>query len=341
MMGGGMMIEGSKTGEEKLVSAVERRVSTAPSSNAPLDNGIERPPPAAVNRDALRLKKLEAELRKVQELLKKRTGEKEDAERKAQDFEELLSSTTRRLSEREMALQQELRQKQLLIDQARAAAAELEQKLRRYEEEQAAQADGSRANADRHNEELRNLRVQMETLRKDMQHQVDRLKADAKHMQDSNTALQRSLQDANAAAASREQTMERERSSMQADCAKLAADAEILREELRQRDRTLDEWRSNIDQCRHYIVKICQPQFAVVKDESLVPVAAGQDGGFVLVPLHLMLEGYTLLPGDMKKKIAEEYESNKKMPTAGRTAVPDDGELCDGPRRGTLRAGRR
>jgi hypothetical protein len=77
-----------------------------------------------------------------------------------------------------------------------------------------------------------------------------------------------------------------------------------------------------------YIVKICQPQFSVVKDEALTPVGPGQsqDGAFVLVPLPLMLEGYTLLPGEMKKKIADDYESSKSK--ARFTPVSDE-ELCD------------
>jgi hypothetical protein len=46
-------------------------------------------------------------------------------------------------------------------------------------------------------------------------------------------------------------------------------------------------------------------------------VTPSQDGsqqheGFVLVPLSLMLEGYTILPPDTKKQIATEYESSKQ-----------------------------
>ena len=57
-----------------------------------------------------------------------------------------------------------------------------------------------------------------------------------------------------------------------------------------------------------YISKICQPHFAVVKDESLQPVNLSGfqvTQGHVLVPLVLLLEGYSLLPVQLRSVIDE------------------------------------
>ena len=65
-------------------------------------------------------------------------------------------------------------------------------------------------------------------------------------------------------------------------------------------------------QMLEYITKICQPHFAVVKDESLTPVNISGfqvTEGHVLVPLILLLEGYALLPPQLKSAI--DNKSNK------------------------------
>eukprot|EP00996_Jenningsia_fusiforme_P000365 NODE_1310_length_1592_cov_47.289047_g1175_i0.p1 GENE.NODE_1310_length_1592_cov_47.289047_g1175_i0~~NODE_1310_length_1592_cov_47.289047_g1175_i0.p1 ORF type:complete len:396 (-),score=76.90 NODE_1310_length_1592_cov_47.289047_g1175_i0:291-1478(-) len=57
--------------------------------------------------------------------------------------------------------------------------------------------------------------------------------------------------------------------------------------------------------CQNFIKRVCQPQFSVVQDESLTPVAAdcgfGMVEGHVLVPLKLLLEGYAMLPRELRE----------------------------------------
>mmetsp|Transcript_90615 Transcript_90615/g.157028 ORF Transcript_90615/g.157028 Transcript_90615/m.157028 type:complete len:420 (-) Transcript_90615:150-1409(-) len=69
-----------------------------------------------------------------------------------------------------------------------------------------------------------------------------------------------------------------------------------------------------------FLQKICQPQFSVVKDASLTPVNPNGFNvveGHVLVPLKLLLEGYGMLPTDLR----ETYnQTDYNPPTASNTS---------------------
>lgn len=311
-MGGGMMIEGAKTGEEKLVSVVERRESVAVKPSAPLDTGVAKE--NAVQRDLVRIKKLENDIRKLQEQLKKRTQEKEEETRRADDFQHLLDSANRKLSDRETELTEELRRRQTQVEHFRSTCEELEKKLRQIEDDHASSTSGSRSAAERHAQELRDAQAQLERLRSDMNAQLDSLRNELRQQKEQTSVWEKKSSAQAAEAAQRDTRHEREMAAARADSAKIASECDGLRRDMCEKDKMVDDWKQKMDQCRNYIVKICQPKFSVVKDDSLAPVQPGSQeaGGFVLVPLQLMLEGYTLLPGDMKKKIAEEYESSKK-----------------------------
>lgn len=308
-----MMIEGSRTGEEKQISAVERRESVPTKPSTPLDNGVAKE--NLNNKDLLKIKKLEAEIKKLQELLKRRTLEKEDATRRAEDFQHLLDETSRKLSEREVELQGVIRQRTGELEASKIEIASLLARLKQYEMEQSSLENGSKSAADRHAAELKQLQAQLERVRSEMLAQMEASRIETRQQKDINATLEKKLAAASAESAARESKLEKENSSLRADVSRLMSECDQLKTDMKSREKSLEEWKQRIDQCRNYIVKICQPQFAVVKDDSLVPVQPGtqEAGGFVLVPLSLMLEGYTLLPQDMKKKIADEYESSKKV----------------------------
>lgn len=310
---GGLTIEGSKTGEEKQVSATERRESVSAKPSTPLDTGSSGKENQTA-RDTQRMKKLEAEIRKLQELVRKRTQERDDTSRRAEDFENLLDAATKKLAGREACLNDELRQRQEQIEQFRSACTALEAKLKRFEDEHQLLNQGQRSASDRHAQELQNAHAQLERLRRELTEQIEVLKHENRQQRDSHLSLEKKFVAAAHEAAARENSFQKEADALRQQCARHAAGEEELRSEMRSREQMVEDWKQKMDQCRQYIVKICQPQFSVVKDDSLTPVhpGGGQDaGGFVLVPLTLMLEGYTLLPPDMKKRIADDYETTK------------------------------
>lgn len=63
-------------------------------------------------------------------------------------------------------------------------------------------------------------------------------------------------------------------------------------------------------QARQFVKNVCKPGFAVVKDSSLEPVEKNREypTGYVLVPLIVLLHGYSLLPDNDREKVIQEYE---------------------------------
>lgn len=69
-----------------------------------------------------------------------------------------------------------------------------------------------------------------------------------------------------------------------------------------------------VQQCRLFIRQVCQPGFSVVKGPSLEPVEKDrpEPTGFVLVPLTVLLHGYTLLPEDDRQEVIDHYDKEAK-----------------------------
>src|SRR5688500_1715464 len=67
-----MMIEGSKTGEEKIFNPIEKREAPTKPPKEPVERERKEPDNA---KELQRIRKLEAELRKVTELVKGRNSE--------------------------------------------------------------------------------------------------------------------------------------------------------------------------------------------------------------------------------------------------------------------------
>lgn len=65
-----------------------------------------------------------------------------------------------------------------------------------------------------------------------------------------------------------------------------------------------------VQQCQQFVKNVCQPGFNVVKDSSLEPVDKNRSSptGFVLVPLIILLHGYTLLPNEDRDNVITQYE---------------------------------
>ncbi|KPI87739.1 hypothetical protein ABL78_3148 [Leptomonas seymouri] len=69
-----------------------------------------------------------------------------------------------------------------------------------------------------------------------------------------------------------------------------------------------------VQQCRLFIRQVCQPGFSVVKGPSLEPVEKDrpEPTGFVLVPLLVLLHGYTLLPEGDRQEVIDHYDKVAK-----------------------------
>lgn len=66
-----------------------------------------------------------------------------------------------------------------------------------------------------------------------------------------------------------------------------------------------------VQQVQLFVHLICRPDFHVVKDASLQPVERNrpEPTGFVLVPLTVMLQGYTLLSVEDRRNLIESYQT--------------------------------
>lgn len=312
-MMGPMVIEGSRTGEEKLVSLVDKREAVSVKPSTPMESSSRGGGgDGQAARDAMRLKKLEGEIKKLQEMARKRTSEKEEADRRAEEYQGLLNESNRRTSERELELQTEIKDRGEEIQTLRSDVERANARLKRSAEELANRESGSKA-ADLKLRDLADVQQRLDAMRSAMQQQIDSLKAEGKLLREAGEAAESKFSAASREAAVRNERLQSEIATMRADQVRVTDERDRLSTELKSREETLNEWKTRIDQCRKYIVKICQPSFTVVKDESLTPIGPEDKdgGGFVLVPLALMLEGYTLLPTDMKKKIADDYETTK------------------------------
>ena len=111
------------------------------------------------------------------------------------------------------------------------------------------------------------------------------------------------------------------RSHLQEEIDKLQYEVAVLKKERQDLMENKIDQVARIDELTKHLVKMCQPSYTVVSDSSLTPLdpaiprqristeAEGGNGeGFVLVPLHLLLKGYSLLSVQTQKQIEQEYE---------------------------------
>lgn len=310
--GGGltnMMIQGHSAGEGRVLVPTEPRVPQEKKSNAaPLENGVNKEA-----RDSAKLRRLETEVEKLKELLKKRTAERDKATTRGDELERQLAEARKTLADREAEAAAALREKgQQIID--------LQLQLSKLEERAAAAAAASEKErktlSGRAGEEADRLRAALEAEKAARSATEAALRAEL-------ASLQKQCDDANNSRRRDSNGLQTQLDELRAalaaktsESSEWEAKAKAAEKELKGQAASFAEWRSRIEAINEYILKICQPQFSVVKDESLAPVTpgdtAGSSDGFVLVPLPLMLQGYGLLPQELKKKIATEYESNKK-----------------------------
>lgn len=314
-----MFIEGSRTGEEKVVSTVERREAAVPTP--PIQPPPRAPPTPDAEKDKERsqrerIRKLEAELARAQEQLKRR--KEENAELQATNLRLVATAeqAQRRLEDQLQSeradtatLRGSLAEQQTTINELRKEVASLKADLQTRNDQGALEKTAQIAKRDE-TEAL--LRATIAALQ-------DKVKATS----DANQALMTEA----AQLKTRVTELERENGALKTMMATdlgAARDREsalmkqvaALRAQLVDADEQVTAWKKRVTDCNEYVVKVCQPQFSVVKDESLAPLNSSKPNpgeGFVLVPLSLLLEGYGLLPPDVKRRIATTYEQQAQQ----------------------------
>lgn len=291
---GSFGIEGVKTGEEVVVSETERR---QPRKVGPTDS----------NRDERRIRSLQAEVRALNEKLKRsqaaRLRQKELlglmlAEGEARRELELtfcfdshsapswrLANSIARSAHKALTTSRSAFDKQVQVLQGRItefrSALEAEQ----------------RRNDVAAREELEAKRRAEEARAKQVKGEVDQLKAELGEQQ-TRAAREKVLLESSLA-----DTQNQLRQSEEANRKLLEKTTE---------DMLL------VAQCRLFVKSVCQPGFNVVKGVGLEPVDKDrmEPTGFVLVPLVVLLHGYTLLPPEDRKSVIDHYESKAAAMTA-------------------------
>lgn len=303
-----MFIEGSKTGEEKIIGRPDRRepVAIKATGSVTADGESEKEQQKA-QRDRERARRLETEVQRLQEQLKRKKEEQEESRAAGLRLSASMDSMKVRLEEKISSLQAELQHRDL-GDSCRSDALE---KLRRENEELIAKWSTKEATMALENTNLLAKLAESEASNKAHATQLEaKSKASSDHASEILALKQRVV------------TLERDLSTGKdrwaSDLAaardkeiQLLAQVAALKQQVADSAENVAQWKQRVQDCNDYVVKVCQPQFTVVKDESLVPLngkPSGPGSGFVLVPLPLLLEGYGLLPPDVKKKIAAAYE---------------------------------
>jgi hypothetical protein len=325
-----MMIEGRTTGEEIERSAVEKRgaaeqaaASLAAPSTPPqlgsMANGRNTPATKEAAADAAenerakqRTRKLEADLRKALDVNKKRAAEMTDLNDAMAQLRSDLDTARTALASSTSESQAALLAKSNAMDaltrenaQLRADVDAARMELKRASEEKSSSVTAKSQSEAQYAAELSRLQASTRDAQKDADAQRRRADLLQSQLDSTRQELATALQRAE------DEKLARQRS----DATNIARVAQLEREAQEAREE-LASWRERISMVNGFVLEICQPQFAVVKDESLAPMDSGARKGagaegYVLVPLHLLLQGYALLPTDKKKAIADKYETTK------------------------------
>jgi hypothetical protein len=326
-----MFIEGCRTGEEKVVGSVDRRealprmvkpaeLHARPTAAAAAADGTAAAASSSTQHLHERIRRLEAEVRKLTEQLKKRAGENTTLREQVARLEEELAAMRTQSAASADAHARAAAALNADLVKARAALAEATASAKRG----GADVDAARGEAAALQAQLKErdaAAAEWERERARLTSENERFRAEIAQSRSSGDAAARSA--AGEADLMRQRLREAEEAARQA---RAAAEQELdaLRRQLADQAASMSDWNTRVKRCNEFVVNICQPQFAVVKDEALTPLtqseaAASAPGaasdapqGFVLVPLRLMLDGYALLPQESKKGIADRYERTRQ-----------------------------
>eukprot|EP01062_Namystynia_karyoxenos_P014669 TRINITY_DN15290_c3_g1_i1.p1 TRINITY_DN15290_c3_g1~~TRINITY_DN15290_c3_g1_i1.p1 ORF type:complete len:622 (+),score=234.27 TRINITY_DN15290_c3_g1_i1:94-1866(+) len=333
-----MVVEGVHTGEERLVAGADS-TKREPAGRAPSltrSRSFEQG-----QRDRAAIRKLELEvgrLRGLCESQQKQIAQLREAGANDAALRDELRAMRLRAEQAERQLREGDERRSWQEARSQRAQEELEQRLR--DERQRLVTLRSEAE-DREVESrirCRELDDRCESLgreRDELRKRLQELEVDGRRMRDQALGEKLTVESKDREIGDlRNQQRSREAMicQLKAALAEDAAAVERLRNEVREmrdeqvhKEAELIERRRKAEQFQEYVLKICQPHFAVVKDDSLCPVNVSGfqvTEGYVLVPLILLLEGYALLPPQLKlvidaksSKLAKGIDYSRKAAT--------------------------
>eukprot|EP01063_Lacrimia_lanifica_P013644 TRINITY_DN20271_c0_g1_i1.p1 TRINITY_DN20271_c0_g1~~TRINITY_DN20271_c0_g1_i1.p1 ORF type:complete len:535 (+),score=202.41 TRINITY_DN20271_c0_g1_i1:108-1712(+) len=328
-----MCVEGVQTGEEILIDSQQQHDRVAAESR-----GADEAGKANKRAQSRKERLLELEVKRLQTLLAQEKKEMAHVKNSYMSLRDQYASLSK-VEERIEQLERETREKSDAIGEGRAEQLTLKQQLL-DEQKKYLDADASK------NEQILDGKNRIIEL----QERVQRAEKEKKDMGEAWTeAVQQGLEakerlkdveSSSADNASTISTLKSQQKSREAMISQLKAalaeeasaseksrrELKEVRDELVSKEAQVIDLRRTADQMTDYITKICQPHFAVVKDESLTPVnlrGFQVTEGHVLVPLLLLLEGYSLLPTQTRTAIdLKSSRLGKGIDYASRSANP-------------------
>ncbi|EKG03968.1 hypothetical protein TCSYLVIO_004971 [Trypanosoma cruzi] len=281
------VVEGNRTGEVRLSDS----------------RGIRRSQEEDVATEQKRVQQLSLELQRALDKLRVKNKEERKLRRKAAVAELKLGEEVER---RTSTIDDLLELMQIHTDFMRGTNAELRRLLKHAAEE--------------HDKTVIKLREEQEARlgQEEVQQRVSILQAEK-------NGLRQQLEEAQRAKVGLEELCKRlqeekdrdefsflkVKQQLELDLMRTQAQLQGVNRELAEAQNSITASDTLMQQVRLFMQMVCQPDFYVVKDRSLQPVDKNrpEPTGFVLVPLSILLQGYTLLlPGD-RQDLIESYRA--------------------------------
>ncbi|KAH9582198.1 hypothetical protein LSM04_007403 [Trypanosoma melophagium] len=306
------LVEGSRTGEERVVNSCEGKrqrtrdneaVSPATGTTPTPTTASAATTPGIDSADRKKLMQVTAELERTLEKLRQKTREEQKVRRRLSVVRlKLEEEVDRRVIvgdgllnriQMERTCMQE--QKTHFINLLEKVTVERDNALQIIKQQQTQKEFQNTMQ-----NEIYNLREENKTLRQ----QVDTLNNSKLVLEESEKRLCEEKKNNEARFLNNIHTLESELMRTQARLQK-------VKNELTDAQRTTEASEALIQQVRLFVQMVCQPNFYVVKDRSLEPVDKNRADptGFVLVPLTVLLQGYTLLSPNDRQNLIDSYQA--------------------------------
>ncbi|ORC92979.1 uncharacterized protein TM35_000023050 [Trypanosoma theileri] len=302
------LIEGSRTGEERVVNmddnkrqrnrdaeAITPATGTTTNSSATTSS--------ADSADRKKLLQVNAELERTLEKLRQKTREEMKVRRKLSVARLKLEEEVDRRVLLGDGLLDLIRMERTFVQEQNSHFMKLLQKVileRDNAFQTIKQQKIQKESQDAMQIEINNLREENKALRQ----QFETLSASKTTLEESEKKLREENKRNESQFLNKIRTLESELMHTQAELQKVKKD-------LSDAQKTTEASEALIQQVRLFVQMVCQPNFYVVKDRSLQPVDKNRPDptGFVLVPLTVLLQGYTLLSPSDRQNLIECYQA--------------------------------
>ncbi|KPA80145.1 hypothetical protein ABB37_05134 [Leptomonas pyrrhocoris] len=294
-------VEGVQTGEEVLVDSTEVRHRSFANNDSGSSTACQNP------HDHVQVPQLKRQLDKANASMKSLTAANR---RQKLEYDAQKAGWELQLAEYESRLRAALshnREREGLLSQHASSAvkrcsAEVQKATQLHSSTVAAHA----ADKDKWEDELASLRRELEAAKIAIATQAAAESADAAHQREVEQ-LKAELEALRQSSASKQRELETTLTDAQSSLNKTKTELEECR-------KVQQQCNYLVQQCRLFIRQVCQPGFSVVKGPSLEPVEKNrpEPTGFVLVPLVVLLHGYSLLPEGDQQEVIDHYDNAAK-----------------------------